>query len=51
MIGSIRLFDKIYFINSLRSIFDLDPICVIICPAQIEAISPHFFREQLFINP
>ena len=41
----------IYFINSLRSISDLDPNCVIICPAQIEAISPHFLREQLFINP
>ena len=35
----------IYFINTLRSISDLDPNCVIICPAQIEAISPHFLRE------
>jgi len=35
----------IYFINSLRSRSDLDPNCVIICPAQIEAISTHFLRE------
>ena len=35
----------IYLINSLRSIQDLDPNSVIICPAQIEPISPHFLRE------